>query len=170
MIIWLIGLSGSGKTTIGELLHKKITADNKNTIILDGDVMRNIWGDNLGHNIVDRRVNAERLSKLCKFLDSQGVNVIACVLSIFPEWQNWNRENFREYFEVFLNVPLDVVKARDAKGLYQMAEMGEITNVVGVDLDFPEPPNSDMELTMSQLSKAPEYSANIIYNKVIERM
>ena len=170
MVIWLIGLSGAGKTTLGSLLQTKIIENKKEIILLDGDVIRSIWGDNLGSDIESRRKNAERISKLCKYLDDQGVNVVACVLSLFPEWQRWNRDNFKNYFQVYLDVPISVVKKRDTKGLYKKATSGEIKNVVGIDIEFPEPAFSDLVLTMEELSLPPDNAVNIIYNKIINRM
>ncbi len=77
-------------------------------------------------------------------LDKQGIHVVAAVLSIFPEWQRWNRANFSHYFQVFLDVPTETLRARDAKGLYRAAERGEIKNVIGVDIAFPSPVECDM--------------------------
>ena len=84
MVIWLIGLSKSGKTTIAKKLKKKIKEKKKiNFFHIDGDVMRNIYNDKLGHTIKDRKINAERISKFCKLLSDQGINIIASVLSNF---------------------------------------------------------------------------------------
>ena len=87
MVVWLIGLSGAGKTTLGRLLHQRLAARLPNLVFLDGDDLRDVWGDNLGHSIEARRVNAHRISHLCRLLDRQGIHVIAAVLSMFPEWQ-----------------------------------------------------------------------------------
>ena len=89
-------------------------------------------------------MNAHRISHLCRLLDRQGIDVIAAVLSMFPDWQAWNRANFEHYFEVFLDVPMATLRARDNKDLYARAERGELQNVVGVDLDFPRPANPDL--------------------------
>ena len=101
MVIWLIGLSGSGKTTIGKELLIIFKRKYPNTVFLDGDLLREVWGDDVGHSIEGRRINAYRISHLSKMLDKQGINVIACVLSLFPEWQNWNRKNLKKYFQIF---------------------------------------------------------------------
>ena len=84
MVIWLIGISGSGKTTIGTQLFKKLRATKNKWVFLDGDDLREVWGGELGHSIKDRETNAKRISKLCHLLDKQNINVIASVLSIFP--------------------------------------------------------------------------------------
>ena len=77
-----------------------------------------MWGDNLGYEIEDREKNAIRISKLCKFLDQQNINVVAAVLSNFPKWQRWNRNNFTSYKEIFLDTPIELLKKRDSKKIY----------------------------------------------------
>jgi adenylylsulfate kinase-like enzyme len=139
MIVWLIGLSGAGKTTVGTRLAARLKADAPNLVYLDGDLLREVWGQSLGHDLDGREANAARISRLCAMLDRQGSHVVAAVLSIFPEWQAWNRRTFSEYFEVFLDVPMDVLLDRDSKGLYRAARSGAARNVVGVDIPFPRP-------------------------------
>jgi len=150
MIIWLIGLSGAGKTAIGRTLAEKLKPQHDNLVYLDGDILREVWGDQLGHTVEARAVNAKRISNLCRMLDRQGIHAVATVLSIFPDRQDWNRQNFNQYFEVFVDVDLDTLKARDSKGLYAKAAAGEIDNVVGIDIPFPRPANPDLVLPNSQ--------------------
>ncbi len=146
MVIWLIGLSGAGKSTIGRRLFQRLKDTRDNIVFVDGDVVRELWGDSLGHDMDGRRQNAYRISHLCRFLDQQGIHVVVAVLSIFHEWQAWNRSNFSSYFEVFVDVPMEVLRERDPKGLYAKAFAGEISDVVGVDIPFPLPANSDLVL------------------------
>lgn len=148
MVIWVIGMSAAGKTTIGQGMVRLLRASmpERRWIFLDGDSFRNIMGDDLGHTVPDRRVNAERLSRICAFLNDQGVDVLACVLSIFHESQDWNRANMTDYKQLFIKVDKDILKQRDNKNLYSRAEKGEIDNVVGVQIPFPEPKNSDYVL------------------------
>jgi len=143
MVIWLIGLSGSGKTTIGRALHGSLKPRHPNLVFVDGDDFRSALGNDLAFTYEDRLKNAERFSPFCRFLDRQDIHLICAVLSIFPEWQNWNRENFSRYFEVFVDASLDTVIKRDAKGLYREALAGRKKNVVGLDIAFvpPEKPN-----------------------------
>lgn len=149
MIIWLIGLSGVGKTVIGRTLAEKLKPEHDNLVYLDGDILRDVWGDSLGHTVEARGVNARRISNLCHMLDRQGIHAVATVLSIFPEWQEWNRRNFSQYFEVFIDVDLETLKERDSKGLYSKAAAGELKNVVGMDIPFPRPANPDLVLPNS---------------------
>lgn len=156
MVIWIIGLSGAGKSTVGRILADRLQQEHKNLVYLDGDELRDVWGDSLGHTVEGREKNAARISHLCHMLDSQGLNVVAAVLSIFPDWQKWNRETFSSYFEIFLDVPIDTVEARDTKGLYKAARNGAIKDVVGIDIPFPTPPNSDLRIRPPGVLEAPE--------------
>lgn len=144
MIIWLIGMSGSGKTTIARGLYATLKPATPNLVYLDGDEFREMFRNDVDHTIEGRRKNAERISHTCRMLDTQGIHVIATVLSIFPEWQAWNRKNFSTYFEVFLDIPLQTLKRRDVKGLYESAHAGRNDNMVGIDIPFPTPPNPDL--------------------------
>lgn len=144
MVIWFIGLSGSGKTTLSKALYQRLKPDLPNLVRLDGDVLRGVFGHDVGHTVGDRRRNAERLSHLTKMLADQRIHVIAAVLSIFPQWQEWNRERIPGYAEVYLKTSMETLRRRDTKGLYAGAEKGEIENVVGVDIPFPEPENADL--------------------------
>lgn len=144
MVIWLIGMSASGKTTIGRILHDKLSLSGEKWFFLDGDTFRNILGEDLGHSIEDRRVNAYRISRLCEFLNFQGVNVLACVLSIFHDNQKYNKNNIPNYKEVYIEVGFDELVKRDNKGLYLKALKGEIKDVVGVDIDFKPPYSPDL--------------------------
>ncbi len=156
MVIWIIGLSGAGKSTIGRILADQLRQKHKNLVYLDGDELRDVWGDSLGYTVKGREKNAARISHLCHMLDSQGLNVVTAVLSIFPEWQKWIRETFSSYFEIFLDVPFDTVEARDTKGLYKAARNDAMKDVVGIDIPFPAPSNPDLIIRPPEVLEAPE--------------
>jgi len=147
MVMWLIGMSGSGKTVLGKYIYNKLKPKYNNLLFLDGDIFREIMGDDLGYTIEDRRKNAGRITRLCKYLDSHGVHVIFSVLSLFHESQQWNRNNIKDYYEVYIKCELDTLIKRDAKDIYKKALNGEIKNVVGIDVDFPPPKAPNMIIT-----------------------
>jgi adenylylsulfate kinase len=140
----MIGLSRAGKTTLSQLLYKKLKPDVSNLVLLDGDAIRVLFGSDVDHTIEGRRKNAERISHLSKFLSDQNIHVIAAVLSIFPEWQAWNRKNISNYQEVYIKASMDSLEKRDTNGLYSQAKNGLMKNVVGVDIPFPEPKQPDL--------------------------
>jgi len=147
VVLWLIGMSGSGKTTLGQYIYMKLKPKYNNLLFLDGDIFREIMGDDLGHTIEDRRENAGRITRLCKYLDSQDIHVIFAILSLFHESQQWNRENIKDYYEVYIKCVFDTLAKRDNKNIYKKALNDEIKNVVGVDVDFPAPKNPNMIVT-----------------------
>ncbi len=144
MVTWMIGLSRAGKTTLSKLLYKRLKPEVSNLVLLDGDVIRDLFRNDADHTIEGRRKNAERLSHLSKFLADQDIHVVAAVLSIFPEWQAWNRNNIKDYQEVYIKVPINILEKRDENHLYSRAKSGKLKNVVGIDIPFPEPKNPDL--------------------------
>jgi cytidine diphosphoramidate kinase len=146
MVIWIIGLSGTGKTTLATQVVDRMRQLNEKVVLLDGDLIRTLFGNDVDHTIEGRQRNAERLSVLSKFLADQGINIVAAILSIFPEWQRWNRENIPDYSEVYLKATMETLLRRDIKNLYAKAMRGEIVNVVGVDIPFPEPENPELTI------------------------
>jgi len=146
MVIWLIGLSGSGKTSIGREIYKILKEKKKNTVLIDGDEIRAIFKHDKGalpYTIEGRYKNAQRICALCKWLDSQDINVVCCILSIFEESRLWNRNTYSSYYEVFIDVPLEILFNRDYKKLYASAQQGKMDNVVGIDIPFEKPENPD---------------------------
>ena len=101
MVIWLIGLSGAGKTTLANKVVADANNKNLNTVLIDGDVVREIFGNDLDYSLEGRLLNANRICQLGKFLDDQGINVVCAILSIFPENRDWNRRNLNNYYEEF---------------------------------------------------------------------
>ncbi|MBH63918.1 MAG: adenylyl-sulfate kinase [Alphaproteobacteria bacterium] len=162
MIIWLIGLSGAGKSTVGRIVAERLRQNCRNLVYLDGDDLREVWGDSPGHTIEGRALNAQRISHLCHLLDSQGIHAVTAILSIFPEWQAWNRAHFSRYFEIYFDVPLETVEARDPKGIYAAARAGREKNVVGIDIPFTPPLNADLILQPPEVLEPVDAIANRI--------
>ena len=144
MVIWLIGLSGSGKTTIGKELINKLQYSKDKWFFLDGDIFRNILNEDLGHTLDDRVKNGFRISRFCEYLSNQGINVVACVLSVSHKNQKYNRKNIKNYKEVFIDVDFKNLIKRDNKELYKKALNGNLKNVVGVDIKFKPPYSPDL--------------------------
>ncbi|QLG47852.1 adenylyl-sulfate kinase [Natrinema halophilum] len=162
MILWLVGLSSAGKTTVGHELYKKIKRERNDVLFLDGDHLREVWGDDIGHTEKARYENGWRYCRLGKLLDDQGIHAVCCVLSLFKEHRQWNRQNLSSYFEVYLEVPMETLKRRDAKDLYARAERGEIENVVGVDIPFETPEDPDLVLENDDPPTDPDVLADRI--------
>jgi adenylylsulfate kinase len=139
MVMWLCGLSGSGKTTLGRLLYQRLKPKTPHLVLLDGEDIRAVCSDDLGHDSDARRRNSIRIARLCQLLDRQGIHVICCAMTIAEDAQRENREKIAEYREVFINVPIHVLAERDPKGIYRRARAGELRNVCGVDIPYTPP-------------------------------
>ena len=151
-LIWITGLSGSGKTTIGSALYLKLKQNYKNVVFLDGDSFREILGNDLGHNPKDRLENAYRIHRMCKFLVSQNIHVVCATMSLYKEIHELNRREMGNYLEVFIECEIDELIRRDQKGLYTQAIKGKQTNVVGVDLPYDKPDKADLTINNTQIT------------------
>ncbi len=118
-VYWITGLSNSGKTTIGTALYYDLKKKGKNVVILDGDLLKAIssGSEEVAYTENDRRIRARRYSMMSKLLADQGLWVIVCTRAMFDDIREWNRKNIRGYIEIFLDVPMEVLKKRDRKGL-----------------------------------------------------
>lgn len=145
-VYWITGLSGAGKTTIGRLFYNKLKEIKKNVIFLDGDELREVFGNDLGYTKKDRFQCAMRYARICRLFSQQGIDVIICTISMFEDIRKWNREHNKNYIEIYVQVPIEVLKKRDQKGLYSGIADGTTDSVVGMDLDLELPIRPDITL------------------------
>lgn len=137
-LYWITGLSGSGKTTIGNALYYELKEQYENTIILDGDILKKIVGNKVGYSREERLNRARQYSYLCKELVDQGMIVIICTIAMFDEIREWNRANINGYVEIFLDVELSVLIKRDTKDLYSK---GKSLAGIDVTIEYPKCPD-----------------------------
>ena len=147
-LIWFTGLPGSGKSTIGDKLEQKLTEFGKHTYLLDGDNLRNGLNKDLGFSNTDRYENIRRVSEVGKLMVDAGLIVIACFISPFKNEREKARKIFEpgEFYEIYLNTPLNVCEERDPKGLYKKARLGTLKNFTGIDSVYEKPTNPELEL------------------------
>lgn len=155
-LFWITGLSGAGKTTIGTMLYQKLKEKYPNTVLLDGDVLRQVFGNDLGYSKEERFACAMRYARLCKLLTEQGIFVICCTISMFDAVREWNRENMENYTEVYIQVPMEILERRNQKNLYDDVKRGTVENVVGMDLGLEMPKNPDIVLVNDGTKKSEE--------------
>jgi adenylylsulfate kinase len=147
-VIWMTGLSGSGKTTIAIGLERKLHENGVLTQILDGDNIRTGINKNLGFSVEDRTENIRRIAEVSKLFLNCGIVSINCFVSpmISIRKQAEDIIGNEDFVEVFINTPLAICEQRDPKGLYKKARAGEIKNFTGIDAPFEAPTNPTIEL------------------------
>ncbi len=138
-LIWITGLAGSGKTTIGREVYQQLKKKNNAVVFLDGDHFREIIGNSLGYKREERLKVAYQISRMCKFLIDQNITVVCSTISLFKEIHQFNRLNFKNYIEVYIECTMDELILRDQKGIYSEAIKGVRKNVVGIDINFDYP-------------------------------
>lgn len=163
VVIWITGLSGVGKSTLGRAVHAALRKRFPNTVYLDGDLFRAMVGDMLGYSPAERLKNAYRIARFCKYLSDQGIHVVCATISLFHECQEWNRQNIQHYCEVYIRAPIEVLRRRDTNGLYTKPDVAGTTEVVGLDQSFEEPrsPNLIIENTFTEADIA-GFAARVI--------
>lgn len=138
-VYWLTGLSGAGKSTLCRMLVDRLRSEGHAVVMLDGDELREVMNAAHVHGRQDRLDLAMRYARLCRMLASQGIDVAIATISMFKEVHAWNRAHIPGYVEIFLQVPLEELKRRDPKQIYERAGRGEIRDVAGIDLAVDEP-------------------------------
>ena len=137
-LIWITGFSGAGKTTIATNLYKKLSQKENNCVLIDGDCVREMCDYDLGYSLEERLQNAKRISKLCKILTDQGINVVAATISMFSEIYDFNKQNISNYHLVLIKTTLENIIKRDVKGLYK-EKIKTPKNIVGLNQQYDLP-------------------------------
>lgn len=165
--VWFTGLSGSGKSTIAEMLYHEFQARGMKTEILDGDVVRQNLSKGLGFSKEDRDTNILRIGFVAQLLTRNGVATICCPISPYRETRDRVRAMIGDFVEVYMHATVEEIAAnRDPKGLYKKALAGEITNFTGVDDPY-EPPEHP-ELVCDTMVETPEESLQKVLTKLRE--
>lgn len=149
MVIWMTGLSGAGKTTVCRLLYDRLKPKVPELLLLDGDALREAFGHDLSYTEPDRVRQVMRVQRIARLLSDQDLIVLVAIVYSHPELLAWNRAHIPNYFEIFLDAPLELVRARDPKALYARAQKGEVRDLVGHDIPWHRPDSSDLVLDLS---------------------
>jgi bifunctional enzyme CysN/CysC len=147
-VLWFTGMSGSGKSTIANLLEKKLHSEGRHTYILDGDNVRHGLNRDLGFTDADRVENIRRVAEVAKLMADAGLIVIVSFISPFRSERQAARETMRpgEFVEIFVDTPLEECIRRDPKGLYERALKGEIPNFTGISSPYEAPESPEIRL------------------------
>ena len=169
-VIWMTGLSGSGKTTIAIALEQKLRDKGFLTQVLDGDNVRTGINNNLGFTVEDRAENIRRIAEVNKLFLNCGIITLNCFVSPTIEIRNQAKEIIGndDFVEVFVNTPLEICEQRDVKGLYKKARAGEIKNFTGIDSPFEAPENPDVDVKTADLTI--EEAANQILEVILPKI
>ena len=165
-VIWFTGLSGSGKTTIAQVVENELLAAGVPVEILDGDVVRENLSKGLGFSKEDRDINIRRIAFVAHLLQRNGVFVITAAISPYRRVRHEARAMIKDFVEVFADAPLEVCEQRDVKGLYAKARAGEIKGFTGIDDPY-EPPEAPEVLCDTQ-NESVEESAQKVMAKLVE--
>lgn len=153
-VLWFTGLSGSGKSTVANLVEQKLHDMGRHTYILDGDNVRHGLNKDMGFTDADRVENIRRVAEVSKLMVDAGLITLVSFISPFREERQMARRMLEEgeFIEVFVNTPIEVCEARDPKGLYAKARAGEIKNFTGIDSDYEMPQNAEIVLDTGTLA------------------
>lgn len=165
-VLWLTGLSGSGKSTIAQDLERQLHNKGYFAQVLDGDNIRSGINNNLGFTLEDRRENVRRIAEVAKLYLNSGIISICSFISPTIEIRKFASSIVGEsdFIEVYINTPIEICEKRDVKGLYKKARAGEIKGFTGIDSPYEAPQNPAVEILTENLSV--EDSSNMILDKI----
>jgi bifunctional enzyme CysN/CysC len=166
-ILWFTGLSGAGKSTIANLVDKKLYRMNRHTFLLDGDNVRHGLNKDLGFTDADRVENIRRIGEVAKLMADSGIIVITAFISPFRSERKMVRDMMApgEFKEIFIDTPLAVAEQRDVKGLYKKARAGQLAHFTGIDSPYEPPLAPEMHIDTSR--QTPEEAADLIVKELL---
>jgi bifunctional enzyme CysN/CysC len=166
-VVWFTGLSGSGKSTIANLVEQQLHAAGKHTFLLDGDNVRHGLNKDLGFTEADRIENIRRVGEVAKLMTDAGLIVLTAFISPFRAERDMVRAMLGEgeFVEVFVDTPLEEAEKRDVKGLYKKARAGELRNFTGIDSPYERPENPEIRIDTTNTS--PEDAAGLIVARLL---
>ena len=150
MVIWITGISGAGKTTLAKHLLKKF---DKKFIYFDGDEFRKIFNNDIKYTLESRNINAQRLTRLVKYISDQKQNIIVAANITSYKYRLWCRKNIKNFVEIFITADIKNLIKRDYKKLYSHALQKKIKNVVGIDIPFKIPKGSNIYISNNNTKK-----------------
>ena len=160
--VWFTGLSGAGKSTVSTLLCQQLREAGAKVELLDGDIVRTHLSKGLGFSREDRDENIRRIGFVCELLSRNGVIAIVAAISPYREVRRGVRARIPNFFEVYMECPMEVLIGRDVKGLYHKALSGEIQHFTGVSDPY-EPPEAP-ELTIHSSLETPQQSVDKVWH------
>ena len=168
-VLWFTGLSGAGKSTIANLVEKKLAARGRHTFLLDGDNIRHGLNRDLGFTEADRIENIRRVGEVARLMADAGLIVLTAFISPFRAERHMVRRMVPEgeFFEIFVDTPLAEAEKRDAKGLYAKARAGELKNFTGIDSPYEPPENAEIRIDTTEMSA--DEAADLIVEKLLSR-
>jgi bifunctional enzyme CysN/CysC len=166
-VLWLTGLSGAGKSTIANLVEKKLARMNRHTFLLDGDNVRHGLNRDLGFTDADRVENIRRVGEVAKLMTDAGLIVVTAFISPFRAEREMVRQMMQpgEFFEIHVDTPLAEAEARDVKGLYKKARSGQLKNFTGIDSPYEAPEAPELRIDTTRMT--PEEAADLIIAQLI---
>jgi bifunctional enzyme CysN/CysC len=166
-VVWFTGLSGSGKSTIANIVERKLHAEGKHTFLLDGDNVRHGLNKDLGFTEADRIENIRRVGEVAKLMTDAGLIVLTAFISPFRAERDLVRSMMGagDFIEVYVDTPLEEAERRDVKGLYKKARSGALRNFTGIDSPYEAPENP--EIRVNTLNETPEDAADRIVARII---
>ena len=168
IVLWLTGLSGSGKSTIANEVERKLAQLNRHTFLLDGDNLRHGLNKDLGFKEADRVENIRRAGEVAKLMAEAGLIVITAFISPFSSERKMVRDiiDTCEFLEVFIDTPLAVAEQRDVKGLYKKARLGELKNFTGIDSPYEPPLEPDIHIQTTAMSI--DQASDLIVDRILK--